>query len=139
MGGDLVEQKDRRAADIARQRPCIGEDQRDQKRLLLAGRTIARRHPLGGKDGVQLGPVLIISPWNFPVNLTFGPLVSAIAAGNAIILKPSEHTPHSSALMKEIIEEILGIIFVLIPPINPSKLGEVRYVFYEQDVLLLFL
>jgi len=40
------------------------------------------------------GVCLIISPWNFPVNLTFGPLVSAIAAGNCVMLKPSEHTPH---------------------------------------------
>jgi len=46
------------------------------------------------------GVVLIISPWNFPFNLTFGPLVSAIAAGNTVIIKPSEVTPHSSALMK---------------------------------------
>ena len=51
------------------------------------------------------GVVLIISPWNFPVNLTFGPLVSAIAAGNCICLKPSEHTPHASAIMRKIVEE----------------------------------
>ena len=47
------------------------------------------------------GVVLIISPWNFPFNLTFGPLISAIAAGNTVIIKPSENTPHSSALMKK--------------------------------------
>ena len=35
------------------------------------------------------GVCLIISPWNFPLNLTFGPLVSAIAAGNTVIIKPS--------------------------------------------------
>ncbi len=52
------------------------------------------------------GQALIISPWNFPVNLTFGPLVSAIAAGNTVILKPSEHTPHASAIMKKIISEV---------------------------------
>ena len=52
------------------------------------------------------GVVLIISPWNFPVNLTFGPLVGAIAAGNTVMIKPSESTPHASALMKKIIEEI---------------------------------
>ena len=52
------------------------------------------------------GVVLIISPWNFPVNLTFGPLVSAIAAGNTVILKPSEMTPHTSALMKKMVEEL---------------------------------
>lgn len=52
------------------------------------------------------GVVLIISPWNFPINLTFGPLVSAIAAGNTVIIKPSEHTPYISALMGKIIAEI---------------------------------
>ena len=52
------------------------------------------------------GVCLIISPWNFPFNLTFGPLVSAIAAGNTVIIKPSEHTPNSSALMKKIVDGI---------------------------------
>lgn len=54
------------------------------------------------------GVVLIISPWNFPVNLTFGPLISAIAAGNTVMIKPSEHTPHTSILMKKIIEEVFN-------------------------------
>ncbi|MFT4758319.1 MAG: aldehyde dehydrogenase (NAD+) [Paraglaciecola sp.] len=52
------------------------------------------------------GVVLIIAPWNFPVNLTFCPLVSAISAGNTVILKPSEMTPHASAIMKKIINEV---------------------------------
>ena len=52
------------------------------------------------------GVCLILSPWNFPFNLTFAPLVSAIAAGNCAILKPSESTPHSSALMKKIVAEL---------------------------------
>ncbi|MEM9548461.1 MAG: aldehyde dehydrogenase family protein [Bacteroidota bacterium] len=52
------------------------------------------------------GVVLIISPWNFPINLTFGPLVSAIAAGNTVILKPSEHTPNASDIMHKIISEV---------------------------------
>jgi aldehyde dehydrogenase (NAD+) len=52
------------------------------------------------------GVVLIISPWNFPVNLTLGPLVSAIAAGNCVMIKPSELTPHSSSLMKKMIGEL---------------------------------
>jgi len=49
------------------------------------------------------GVVLIISPWNFPLNLTFGPLVSAIAAGNCVMIKPSELAPATARLMKEII------------------------------------
>lgn len=51
------------------------------------------------------GVCLIISPWNYPLNLTFGPLVSALAAGNTAIIKPSEFTPHMSALMEKIIRE----------------------------------
>jgi aldehyde dehydrogenase (NAD+) len=54
------------------------------------------------------GVVLIISPWNFPFNLSLGPVVSAIAAGNCIILKPSEMTPHSSACMKRILGDLFG-------------------------------
>jgi len=52
------------------------------------------------------GVVLIISPWNFPFNLTLGPLISAIAAGNCAILKPSEMTPNSSACMKRILRDL---------------------------------
>ncbi len=52
------------------------------------------------------GVVLIISPWNFPINLTFGPLASAIAAGNTVMIKPSEMTPHASALMSKIVKEV---------------------------------
>jgi len=54
------------------------------------------------------GVCLIISPWNFPFNLTFGPLVSAIAAGNTVIIKPSEITPNSSALMAKIIADVFS-------------------------------
>jgi aldehyde dehydrogenase (NAD+) len=52
------------------------------------------------------GVVLIISPWNFPFNLTLGPVVSAIAAGNCAIVKPSELAPHSAACMKRIVGEV---------------------------------
>ncbi|TXE08672.1 aldehyde dehydrogenase family protein [Gelidibacter salicanalis] len=52
------------------------------------------------------GVCLLISPWNFPINLTFGPLVSAIAAGNTIIIKPSEMTPNASKVMAEIVSAL---------------------------------
>src|SRR5207247_9768395 len=52
------------------------------------------------------GVVLIMSPWNFPINLTLGPLVSAIAAGNCAIVKPSEMTPNASACMKRILHDL---------------------------------
>ena len=51
------------------------------------------------------GVCLILSPWNFPFNLTFNPLVAAVAAGNCVILKPSEFAPASAAMMKKIVQE----------------------------------
>ena len=52
------------------------------------------------------GVCLIISPWNFPVLLTIGPLATAIGAGNTVVLKPSEMTPHTSAVMAEMIQTL---------------------------------
>lgn len=51
------------------------------------------------------GVCLVLAPWNFPFNLTLSPLVSAIAAGNCVVVKPSEFAPASAALMKKIVEE----------------------------------
>ncbi len=50
-----------------------------------------------------VGVVLIISPWNYPYHLAIAPVIGAIAAGNCAIIKPSEHAPHTSALLAEII------------------------------------
>ena len=54
------------------------------------------------------GVVLIMSPWNFPLQLTLGPLALAIAAGNTVIIKPSEQTPHASAIIRKIVEEVFS-------------------------------
>ncbi|AMO99343.1 aldehyde dehydrogenase family protein [Collimonas arenae] len=54
------------------------------------------------------GRVLIVAPWNYPVNLSLGPLVSALAAGNTAIIKPSEMTPHASAVIGQIIREVFS-------------------------------
>lgn len=51
------------------------------------------------------GRSLIVAPWNFPLNLCFGPMVSALAAGCTVILKPSEMTPAVSTVMAEIIAD----------------------------------
>lgn len=50
-----------------------------------------------------LGVVGIVSPWNFPITLAFSPLGNVFAAGNSAMLKPSEHTPRTSALLAELI------------------------------------
>lgn len=63
---------------------------------------------LGTTSEVQYEPkgvCLIIGPWNFPFNLTLGPLISCIAAGNTAIVKPSELTPHASRLMREMVKD----------------------------------
>ncbi len=52
-----------------------------------------------------LGCVLIIGPWNYPFSLTLQPLVGALAAGNTAVLKPSEHAPNVSKLIKKLIEK----------------------------------
>ncbi len=52
------------------------------------------------------GTTLIIAPWNYPYQLAFSPLVGAVAAGNTVVLKPSELTPHTSTICKEIIEAV---------------------------------
>ncbi|MFA9216563.1 MAG: aldehyde dehydrogenase family protein [Sphingomonadaceae bacterium] len=54
------------------------------------------------------GRVLIVAPWNYPLSLCFGPLVSALAAGNTAIIKPSEMTPAVSALMASIISAVFA-------------------------------
>ena len=52
------------------------------------------------------GKVLVISPWNYPFQLALLPAMSAFAAGNNVILKPSEHTPNTSRLIKKIVENV---------------------------------
>jgi coniferyl-aldehyde dehydrogenase len=54
------------------------------------------------------GVVLIIAPWNYPMQLAVTPLAAAIAAGNRVILKPSEFAPATAQLLKRYIEEALG-------------------------------
>lgn len=51
------------------------------------------------------GVVLVIGPWNYPLYLLFNPIVGAIAAGNCIVMKPSEFTPATNAVMKKVIED----------------------------------
>jgi coniferyl-aldehyde dehydrogenase len=62
----------------------------------------------GGRSRVEyqpLGVVGILSPWNFPVNLTFGPLAEVLAAGNRSIIKPSEFTPSVSEVMANLVKD----------------------------------
>ncbi len=92
--------------------PITGEIKFAKKNLSKWIKGERRKTPfalMGASSRIRYEPkgvVLIISPWNFPFNLTFGPLVSAIAAGNCVIVKPSEMTPLSSKLIKKIVAEV---------------------------------
>ncbi len=74
---------------------------------MLADRTVKTPILLMGKKSrvyfEPIGPVLIISPWNYPFNLTMVPFICAFVAGNSIVFKPSEHTP-----LKGVIEDIVN-------------------------------
>lgn len=65
-------------------------------------------------EPAPLGVVLVIAPWNYPLQLTLAPAVSAIAAGNAVVIKPSEHAPATARRLAE-----------LVPPALPRGLVEV--------------
>jgi aldehyde dehydrogenase (NAD+) len=61
-----------------------------------------------------LGVVLIIAPWNYPLQLLFIPMIGAIAGGNCVMLKPSEFAPATAALAEKIIHEIFPKQYVQI-------------------------
>lgn len=84
-----------------------------------------------------LGVVLIIGPWNYPLQLLFTPLVGAIAAGNCVVLKSSEFAPATAAVMKKIIEENFSKDYILYvegdgASVVPSMMNHFRFdhVFY---------
>ena len=55
---------------------------------------------------VPLGVVGVISPWNYPIQLALAPLAAAIAAGNHVYLKPSEHSPHTSKFLHALLAHV---------------------------------
>ena len=94
------------------ERVCVNSEIRHAIRHLaswLTPRRVGVRLPLLGSSAqIQYEPkgvCLILGPWNFPFNLNLIALVGAVTAGNCVILKPSEHAPHSGVLLKKIVEE----------------------------------
>jgi aldehyde dehydrogenase (NAD+) len=61
-----------------------------------------------------LGLTLIIAPWNYPFQLLMAPLAAAIAAGNCAVLKPSEMTPHTAAVIETLVKETFNPAFVTV-------------------------
>lgn len=81
------------------------------------------------------GVVLILSPWNYPFQLAIAPLIGAIAAGNCAIIKPSEHSPHTTALIDELItqyfdEDYIKVIQGEIPETQALLKEKFDYIFF---------
>lgn len=95
--------------DLSEIYPVAGEARHAMRHLrkwMKPKRVRTRLALLGSTSRIVYEPkgvVLIIAPWNFPFNLTLSPLVSAIAAGNCAMIKPSELAPASAACMKRIL------------------------------------
>ncbi|KAI5805872.1 Aldehyde/histidinol dehydrogenase [Geopyxis carbonaria] len=76
-----------------------------------------------------IGSVLIIGAYNYPVQLTLGPAVGAIAAGCTVVMKPSEMTPHSAAIMRSIVEQLDPECYTIVNGAIPetTKLLELKW------------
>lgn len=98
--------------DLSEVYPLVSEArhaERHLKRWTKPRRVATPLALIGSRSYIQYEPkgvVLVIAPWNFPILLTLGPVISAIAAGNCAMVKPSEMTPHASACMKRILSEV---------------------------------
>ena len=85
------------------------------------------------------GRILIMSPWNYPFQLLFLPLAGAIAAGNCVILRPSSSAPHTSKLMKEMIdktfpEEYIKLIDAPREAVEDIIKQNIDYIFFTGSV-----
>ena len=83
---------------------CSKTKQTDTPLYLFPTKSYIKKEPYG--------TVLIIGPFNYPVQLVFEPLIGAIAAGNTAIVKPSELTPHVAIVIKDIIEDTFDEAYV---------------------------
>ncbi len=85
------------------------------------------------------GVVLIMAPWNYPLQLALAPLVGAVAGGNCAILKPSEYAVHTSALLAEMIRKTFSEEYIAVveggPEVSTSLLAEpLDYIFFTGSV-----
>lgn len=79
-----------------------------------------------------LGTVLVIGPWNYPFLLTMAPLVSAIAGGNTVFVKPSEEAPNTAAIVEKIIGSVFEECYVKVvqgigAEVIPELMAEIRF------------
>jgi coniferyl-aldehyde dehydrogenase len=98
-------------ADLMVLRTMLSHTLRSLRKWMRPQRVWTPLHllPASGRIELQpLGVVGIISPWNYPVQMALAPAISALAAGNRIMLKTSEFTPHTSAQLAQIIGQFFA-------------------------------
>lgn len=86
----------------------IAHTRKHLKRWMATRRVATSFHSLPGSSWITpqpLGVVGIVSPWNYPLQLALAPAVEALAAGNRVLIKPSELTPHFSELLAQLIQQ----------------------------------
>jgi coniferyl-aldehyde dehydrogenase len=95
-------------ADLFVLRAAIGQLHRELPRWMKPQRVATPFYLLPARAHIRrqpLGVVGVIAPWNYPVQLALGPAAAALAAGNRVMLKPSELTPHTSALLASLVHQ----------------------------------
>lgn len=118
-----------------------GEIQRMERQLRRLARPKRVTTPLlhiGSKSEIQYEPygnVLVIAPWNYPFQLALAPVIGAIAAGNTVVLKPSELTPNVSRVLREVFEtafhDRFGIVIEGDAEVSSALLNErFDYIFF---------
>lgn len=80
-----------------------------------------------------LGVVLIIAPWNYPFQLMLNPLIGAMSAGNCAVLKPSELTPHTEALIEKIITALFDEQYIAVIKGNGAEVVPVLMTNFRFD------
>lgn len=98
-------------ADLMVLRTMLSDTLRKLRSWMRAKRVWTPLHLLPASARIErqpLGVVGIIAPWNYPIQLALGPAIAAIAAGNRIMLKPSELTPHTSAQLAHVIGQFFA-------------------------------
>lgn len=98
-------------ADLMVLRTMLKHTLRNLKRWMRPQRVWTPLHLLPGQARIErqpLGVVGIIAPWNYPLQLALGPAIAAIAAGNRVMLKPSELAPHTSAQLAHLIGQFFA-------------------------------
>ena len=98
-------------ADLMVLRTMLQQTLRQLKRWMRTQRVWTPLHLLPATARIErqpLGVVGIISPWNYPLQLALGPAIAALAAGNRVLLKPSELTPHTSDQLAHVIGQFFS-------------------------------